>query len=98
MTQGAALSEAIRGGGDRLGLTRHVVTDIPWDSISVYTGQVREEIVLFRDGFRTWGIAAASRAPMDIAPRADTAINRMFGVAGWRLFTAFDALPTLWDE
>lgn len=97
-TQGQALSEAIRGGGDRLGLTRQLVTDIPWDSISFYTGRIREEIVLFRDGSHTWGIAAASRAPMDIAPRADTAINRMFGMAGWRIFTAYDALPTLWDE
>jgi hypothetical protein len=97
-TQGAALSEAIRGGGDRLGLTRHLVTEIPWDSVSFYTGQVREEIVLFRDGSNTWGIAAASRAPMDIAPRADTAINRMFGMAGWRIFTAFEALPSMWDE
>jgi hypothetical protein len=97
-TRGAALSAAMRGSGDRLGLTRHIVTDIPWDAISFYSGHVREEVVIFRDGLDTWSLVAASRATMDIAPRADTAINRMFGMAGWRVFTAVETLPSLWQE
>lgn len=89
-TSGAVAAAALAHSRDEAGLARHLQAEPRLQGLSVYTGPLREEVLLVRDGWQSWGMAARYASEYRITARTDSVANRMFADMGWKVSCYLD--------
>ena len=85
-TGGRVASNALMHVDDESGFARHLQAEAVLQGLSVYTGTMREEVLLARKGGLSWGVAGWYVCDQRVAARTDSVANRMFADVAWRVY------------
>ena len=93
-TGGAVAAGALAHMIDEAGLARHLQAEARLQGLSVYTGTLREEVLLVRGDWRPWGLAVRYASDIPIAARTDSVANRMFADIAWKVACYLDTFSS----
>jgi O-antigen ligase len=88
-------SRPMEEGTDGLGMARHLQSVQSLQGVSVFTGPLREEVVIVSEGFPGWTLGGWYQAKKPVTPRVDNASNRVFAEAAWRTFCLLERYPLI---
>jgi hypothetical protein len=91
------ISRPMDEGTDGLGMARHLQSVQSLQGVSVFTGPLREEIVIVSEGYLGWTLGGWYYARKPVTPRVDNAANRVFAEAAWRTYCLLERYPLIFQ-
>jgi len=90
------MRNALKASQEELGLVRYLPRGPALEHCAWYSGNMREEVLIYRNQDRSWAVAALfATHSLNIAPRPDNVANRVFAEIGWLLYCVYSRMDPL---